>query len=558
MKIRYRALSLALGLVLCLSLFPVADAARTDCRRSVISGGVSHSLAVKDDGSVWAWGSNDAKQVAPSSDAQSITRPAKVSEVTAAVAVAAGSDFSAALLQDGSVTVWGGGSGVSTVPGLTGISSISAGQSTLLALKQDGTVWQWLFGSDAPVQVSELKNISAVSAGGGHYLALSHSGQVWAWGNNSSGQLGVGSSEGRIDMPQKVAALSDIISIAAGYSHSLAADSKGQVYAWGSNGSGQLGNNTTDNSSTPKAVLNVKNAMQVSAGNETSMVLASNNRLYTWGYGEYGQLGTDTISNSRKRPDTINNSFGTVVLIASGMNHNIMLNSTGAVYAWGRNRDFQLGTDKNTNGTTPQKISLSLKSDNTYTPSWYSVNVWDGASGWAVGELTSLYEAGIAPPSLWERYDQNITRAEFARLMVTVYEHVRKTTVTPSADKQFEDIKGHPLEEDILKAYQLGLLQGQSPSVFAPDNNITRQEATKPLCALLNKLRGTYIPTNVDRLPYYSDAAKIAGWAAPYVAFAHDQNIMQGSGDTFNPGGAVTREQALVIVSRLVERYGWA
>lgn len=558
MKIRHRAFSLVLALALCLSLLPVADAARTDCRYSVISGGVSHSLAVKDDGSVWAWGSNSAKQAAPASNVQSITKPTKVSKVTSAVAVAAGSDFSAALLRDGTVTVWGGGSGISKISGLTGVSSISAGQSTLLVLKNDGTVWQWPFGSGAPTQVPGLGNISAVSAGGGHYLALSRSGQVWAWGSNSSGQLGVGSTQIRIDTPQKVAALSDIISIAAGYSHSLAADSNGQVYAWGSNGSGQLGNDTTTNSNTPKAVMNVKKAVQVSAGNETSMAVTSDNRVYTWGYGEYGQLGNSSTVNSRTRPDTISGGFGTVALIASGMNHNMLLNNTGTIYTWGRNRDYQLGTDKNANGTTPQRISLSLNSEGKYTPSWYSVNIRAGMSSWAVEELTSLYEAGIVPPSLWDRYNQNITRAEFARLIVSVYEHVRKTTATPSTRAQFQDIKNHPLEEDILKAYQLGLLQGRSETVFAPDNNITRQEAAKLLCTLVNKLRGTYIPTKVDGLPYYSDASKVAGWAAPYVAFAHDQNIMQGSGGKFNPGGFTTREQALAIISRLVERYGWA
>lgn len=558
MKLRYRALSLALALVLCLGLFPVADAARADCRARVISGGVSHSLAVKDDGSVWAWGSNIAKQAVPTSNAQNIAQPARVDGVTSAVAVAAGSDFSAALLKDGSVAVWGAESNMFKVPGLTGVSSISAGQSTLLALKSNGTVWQWPFGSGAPTQVPGLANIFSVSAGGGHYLALSRSGQVWAWGSNTNGQLGLGSTQSRVDTPQKVAALSDMVAIAAGYSHSLAVDSSGQVYAWGSNDNGQLGNNTTVGSSTPKAVLNVQKAVQVSAGKETSMALTADSRVYTWGYGEYGQLGSYTSDNYRAQPTALTSSFGTAVLITSGMNHSMLLSDTGAIYTWGRNRDSQLGTGTNANGATPQRLNLSLNAGSKYVPSWYGVDIRAGMSGWAVGELTRLYETGIVPPSLWDGYTRNITRAEFARLVVSVYDHAQKTTTIPSTKTQFKDIKGHPLEKDIVKAYQLGLLQGRSETVFAPDQNITRQEAAKLLCTLVTKLRGTHIPTNVDGMPYYSDTSQIAAWAAPYVAYAHDQNIMKGSDGRFNPGGFTTREQALAIISRLVEQYGWA
>lgn len=560
MKIKYRLLSLSLALVLCLGLSPVAYAIRTDCRYRVVAGGVSHSLAVKEDGSVWAWGSNSDKQAAPNYSNQSFTRPTKVGGVASAVAVAAGSNFSAALLADGSVTVWGGESGFSKVPGLTGVSSISAGQSSLLALKHDGTVWQWLFGSSAPEQVPGLGDISAVSAGGGHYLALSRSGQVWAWGSNHSGQLGVGSSESRIDTPRKVAGLSDIISIAAGYSHSLAVDHNGRVYAWGANGSGQLGNGTTVNSSTPQAVMTVERAVQVSAGNETSMALTADSRVYTWGYGEYGQLGSagSNTANFRARPETIDGgALGTPILIASGMNHHLLVNNWGTVFTWGRNRDGQLGTGENVNGTTPKNTGLSLTGGDKYALDWYDTDVPAEMSAWAVSDLTALHDTGLTPPSAWERYKQNITRAEFAHLVVTVYEQWDKKQANASTEARFQDIGGHPLEQSILKAFQLGLLQGRSETVFAPNSNMTRQEAAKLLCTLVEKMEGERIPPEVGRLSYYSDAAQIAEWAVPYVSFAHDQEIMQGSGGRFDPTGYTTREQALAIVARLVEHYGW-
>ncbi|MCI9655083.1 MAG: hypothetical protein HFF45_03560 [Lawsonibacter sp.] len=558
MKKNYRICSAFLALVLCLGLCPVSLAAETGGQYGMIAGGVSHSLAVKNDGSVWGWGSNSAKQVDPSSDEDSVSRPTKVKKVTSAVSVACGSDFSAALLSDGTITVWGGGADFATVPGLTGVADLSVGQSTLVALKSNGTVWQWTFGSSAPEQVPGLERISSVAAGGGHYLALGLTGEVWAWGNNNRGQLGTGSTSTQVNTPEKVSGLTDVISIAAGYSHSLAARFDGQVYAWGSNTSGQLGNGSTNDSNIPRTAVDISKAVQVSAGNESSMAMTSDGKIYTWGYGEYGQLGLSTTPNSVTKPGEIkNSSFGTPLLIASGMNHNLLLNNRGSVYTWGRNRDAQLGTGKNENGSAPQSINLSLATKGSYSPTYYTINVQDELSSWAREDLTKLYQTGLIPPSSWERYNQNITRAEFAHLAVSVYEKVKGTSLTASTRARFADIKDHPMEQSILKAYQLRLLSGYSDTVFAPDEKITRQEVATLLCKLVNKLEDTRIPTT-SSVSYYSDASQIASWAVPYVAFAHSHNIMLGSDGRFNPSGFTTREQALAIMARLANRYDWA
>ena len=559
MNVKRRVLSFTLAAALCLCLLPTAQATETYHRYSVISAGASHSLAVREDGSIWAWGSNDSKQAVPASNAQGFTKPTKVTGASSAISVAAGSDFSAALLDNGTVNVWGGGNGVSTVPGLTGVSSISAGNN-LLALKQDGTVWlcQWPFGASDVSQVGGLANIVAISAGSSHYLALHRSGQVWAWGSNSSGQLGTGSAENRVDTPTLISGLSDIISIAAGYNHSLAVDFSGQVYAWGDNSSGQLGNGTTTSSHKPKAVLEVRKAVQVSAGNKTSMALTSDNRVYTWGDGEFGQLGTFSNSNSASRPSTIAHNAGTVLAITSGMYHNMLLNDRGLIYVWGRNRDGQLGTDQNANATTARSISLNLSDRGGYTLERYNTGVAVGASGWAVNDLTSLYNRGIAPLNMWDQYGQDITRAEFAHLVVTVYEQVRNTPITVTTQAKFADIRSHPLRQSILKAYDCSLVRGLSDTQFDPNGKVTRQQAAVFLCTLVNRLQGVSIPSKAETPTYYSDAALIAPWAIPYVTFAHDQNIMLGSDGKFNPELTTTREQALAMVARLADRYGWS
>lgn len=554
MKRLSRILTLLLAAALCLALSVPALAVSTDCRVTAVAGGMSHTLALKSDGTVWAWGSNEQLQLGQSAEVTKLEKATQVEGVSSATAVAAGYDFSMALLYDGQVYTWGGGQGAQPqlVSGLTNVVAIAAGQTACLALRYDGTVWQWSLGG-TPARVGQLGHIAAISAGGSHFMALTTYGEVYTWGSNWSGQLGNGSTTDSA-APVKVPGLFNIIDIAAGYSHSLAADFSGKVYAWGANAYGELGNNTTEASSTPVEVSNLKSVVQVSAGNESSMALTEDGKLYTWGYGEYGQLGSGGSEISRAKPgQLINNSIGTIWSIFSGVYHNMLITESGHLYAWGRNRDGQIASARNTNVDTPTRslTGVSTKTD-------YETSVLTEVSSWAAEEVTALYGTGLVPPILWQKYQSNITRAEFAHLLVSVYEQVKGTTITPARDADFTDIEGHQLEHDILKAYQLDLVSGSSATTFSPDNSITRQEAAKMLCTFVAKMKGTSVPTKAQSLSYYSDAASIAEWAAPYVAYAHQNDIMQGSGGKFSPLATFTHEQSLLTIARLVEENDWS
>ena len=557
MKVLQRILAIGAACALCCGLMTTAFAAGVDHHYTVVSGGMSHTLAVDEDGAVWAWGSNESGQLGQSGSSDE-KEPVEV-EGLDAVSVAAGFNFSAALEYDGTVQVWGNGAYQrSQVPGLSGVTAIAAGQTDLLALKYDGTVWQWTMGgSAAPRQVSGLSRVAAVAAGGGHYLALTSSGQVYAWGRNDHGQLGLGDNTDRT-APALVTELSDIVDISAGYSHSLAADFSGRVYAWGTNTYGQLGNDSTEESSVPVEVEKVEDAVQVAAGNESSMALTEDGKIYTWGYGEYGQLGDNSAAITQTTPVAARtSSVGEPVQIACGLYHNLLVNDRGYVYTWGRNRNGQLGTGKDANGTTPQRI-LSLGGSSGYELLRYELNTLDGLNSWSEEEISALYEAEIVSPMLWCDFGENITRAEFAHLLVNLSEEVKGSEATPSSRAKFEDIQGHPLEQDILKAYQLDLLSGRSDTVFAPDDNVTRQEAAKLLCSLIVELENVRISDRNVSLSYYSDASRIGDWAVPFVAYAYEKDIMKGTGDQFNPTGNMTREQCLLTVARLVEQYDWA
>ena len=188
-----------------------------------ISTGEEHTLALKSDGTVWAWGSNDNGQLGDGTYTYRIT-PVQVGSLSDIIAIACGGvldtkkGFSIALKSDGAVWAWGGNDN-----GQLG----------------DGTK----IGKANPVQVNGLSDVIAVAGGGSHAAALKSDGTVWTWGYNSDGELGDGTKTKRTT-PVQVSGLSNIIAIACGGYHTVALKSDGTIWTWGYNGYGQLGDGT--------------------------------------------------------------------------------------------------------------------------------------------------------------------------------------------------------------------------------------------------------------------------------------------------------------------------
>lgn len=547
--VRKRMVLLLLAVVLCFPMMSVwADA--TNTTSTTVDGGMSHSIALFSDGTVYVWGSNAQMQLASKDTTMEQKTPRKVEGLNNVVAVAAGYDFSVVLRFDGTVYTWGGSiqSGPTEVSGLNNIVAITAGQSGILALDRSGNVWQWGLGG-TPARVQGLSNIAAIDAGGGHYLALTFYGDVYAWGSNLNGQLGIGNTTDSA-VPQKVD-LYNIVDIAAGHAHSLAVAFDGTVYAWGLNSYGQLGDGTTTNSAVPVQVKTIKKAVQVSAGNDTSMARTKDGRLYAWGYGEYGQLGQSNAPFYQNTPQTVSNLPNQPAFIACGVYHNFCITQNGSLYAWGRNRNYQLGIQQNSNVEAPKAVNNAR----TLVGESYQTDVLNSASSWALAGLETLYDKDLVSPIIWQNIQGNITRAEYVHMMVTLYERIKNTTVSTRATK-FTDISGHLFEEDIAKAYSLGIIS--SAATFSPNNPMTRQEVATLLCNFLTKMRNISVPKRVTSMTYYSDAASIADWAAPYVAYVHDEHIMQGNGTSFNPTSYLSREQALLLVAKMIEKYQWS
>ncbi|WP_159396975.1 DNRLRE domain-containing protein [Sorangium cellulosum] len=342
----------------------------------VVAGGRSHSLAVRSDGTVWAWGGNVHGQLGDGSDPWWLhMTPMQVPGLTSGSTVAAGDYHSLAVRSDGTVWAWGHnifgqlGDGTTTdrttpvqVSGMTGVTAVAAGAYHSLAVRLDGTVWAWGNNSSGrlgdgtswermtPVQVYNMTNVTAAAAGSAHSLAILSDGTVRAWGYNVAGQLGDGTTNERW-WPVQVSGLTDVIAVAAGSAHSLALRSDGTVWAWGFNGDGQLGDGTTTNRTTPVQVAGLTNVTAIDTSGRHSLALRSGGTLWSWGYNGDGQLGDGTTTN-RTTPVQISGLVGVTAAAAADV-HSLAVRSDGTVWAWGENWPGHLGDGTTTHRTSP-------------------------------------------------------------------------------------------------------------------------------------------------------------------------------------------------------------
>lgn len=265
-----------------------------------VSAGPIHAAVLKADGTVWTWGSNTVGQLGTGIAANNSCLPQQVPGLTGITAISAGANHTLALRNDGTVWAWGyNGNGSlgngtllsSNVPvqvvGLNGVLAIAAaGQS--VALKSDGSVWAWgsnqsgEVGNDSaqvncspdtgfyfqpcvkqPVKIEGVSGVVKVAAGEGTTFAMTGQGQVWGWGNSRA--LGTTQSTATcgiahvswpcVRMPLRLPEKESFQSIARGSGHALALKPDGSVWSWGGNFDGQLGDGShTDSTETVRVV----------------------------------------------------------------------------------------------------------------------------------------------------------------------------------------------------------------------------------------------------------------------------------------------------------------
>ncbi|MBL8853278.1 MAG: hypothetical protein JNK57_04815 [Planctomycetaceae bacterium] len=227
---------------------------------TAVAAGGSHSLALRADGTIVAWGDDSEGQV---------SGPGSVNN---AIAISAGSSFSMALLSDGTVSAWGryGLPGLSVSNSVSNAIAISAAFDHSLALRSDGTVVAW--GSDQFGNVTGATSVTgatAIATGVYHSLALRFDGTVAAWGADSEGQVTVPNT------------LVDAVAIAAGGRSSFALQSNGQVVGWGHDWGGNV-----------SGVQGATNVVYVAAGAVHTYLVHADGSLTSAGINGAGQRNT--------------------------------------------------------------------------------------------------------------------------------------------------------------------------------------------------------------------------------------------------------------------------
>ena len=240
-------------------------------------------------------------------------------------------NYTLAIKEDGSLWSWGTGysgvlgqgsySGTLTIPTRIGISNewidVTAGASHALAIKAEGTLWGWgnndygqlgngtLISASAPVQIGTLNGWKSVSAGSAHSIAIRTTGSLWAWGFNGNGQLGDTSTITR-KAPVQIGTSGQWNSIRAGSFHSLALAEDGTLYAWGRNTAGQLGVGDMVQRNVPTPLSGGGTWLAFDAGISHSVALKSDGTLAAWGSNTYGQLGSTSLTATTPQPADFN------------------------------------------------------------------------------------------------------------------------------------------------------------------------------------------------------------------------------------------------------------
>ena len=254
------------------------------------------------------------------------------------------------------VAAGGGGSGEL---GNTSAAVLANGTLAMWGEDNDGQLGDTRVTGPGLVIVPGLSNITQVSVRGDHVLALDSSGTVWSWGNNFSGELGDRATGGSHPTPVPVPFLNQIVQVSAGIGYSLALRSDGTVWAFGFNGSGQLGDGTTASRNSAEQVPGLGGITKVVAGEGTSYAIGAGGALLAWGSNASGLLGNGTTTGQFLTPVAVPGLSGVTSVATSITGTLAAVGPAGTMWSWGSNAYGANGNGTTTPNYTPQATSLS-------------------------------------------------------------------------------------------------------------------------------------------------------------------------------------------------------
>ncbi|MCL2573970.1 MAG: hypothetical protein FWE34_05385 [Defluviitaleaceae bacterium] len=292
---------------------------------------------------------------------------------------------------------------------LPNVSYVTSNGQAVFALQTDGTLWAWGHPARGQLGIGEMDdwvyqparvmdNIASVHATYNFSAyAIDRSGTLWGWGGPIIGALGDGSVGGEIWSPVPI--MQNVHSFAAGAAHNFIITNDNQLFAWGFNAFGQLGNGTTEDRYVPALIMdNVRyvgvadtsNARQFAlsrASANHSFAITNDNTLWTWGSNE-GQSPTPIMQNV--------SYASSVFMPVTGTLSNFAFMQDGSMWAWGENKFTELGTGRTSDGSTPIKIMPDAKSIWQVMGQTFALdssgNVWHSLSQWSLVDMTTHHE----------------------------------------------------------------------------------------------------------------------------------------------------------------------
>ncbi len=298
--------------------FVPADTSIADATQ--ITAGDEHHCALRAGGTVWCWGDNSNLQQGVAGTANDQPVPQQIAGLTGMRAVSAGGDHTCVLDSFGQIQCWGDGDNRQL-----GRSSTTDSETPI------------------PVTLPAGRTATAVSAGGDHTCALLDDATVACWGDDDNGQLGDGSPGTDSETPTVAVGLTGVVQLDTGFNNTCARTMAGEVYCWGDNLDGQIGDGTTTDRSTPTLVTLPATAVDVSVGTDFVCALLSNDAIYCWGEStdyETGQASNLDQTTPQLVPGLTGRSFRDVEAGGRGA---CAVTTTNQRLCWGYGEEGQLG-----------------------------------------------------------------------------------------------------------------------------------------------------------------------------------------------------------------------
>jgi alpha-tubulin suppressor-like RCC1 family protein len=342
-----------------------------------VSAGNGYTIAIKPDGTLWAFGLNFDGRLGDGTENNIRESPVKISLASNWKSISANYNYTLALKTDGTIWAWGNneygqlGDGTKIKKNLpTQVGSdmnwayIATGLGHSLAIKTDGTLWAWGFNyyeqlgdgtnvdKTVPTQIGNENNWATISAGSFSSFAIKTNKTLWAWGNNNLGTLGDGTTVSK-NVPTQMGIETNWLTVSSKSNHTAALKTDGTLWAWGLNEEGEVGNGTsgTGNYQMSRTQIGGTDWKSISIGYAFTLAIKTDGTLWAWGDNNFGEIGNGTNTNQN-----IPTKIGSATdwqFISAGAGLSLAIKNNGAFWGWGSNMGGQFGNGTNSINYSP-------------------------------------------------------------------------------------------------------------------------------------------------------------------------------------------------------------